>query len=272
MAETENRMPQRVRHPLHFRRVKVSSTEMLTPVLRRVVVGGDDLEGFYSPGFDDHMKFFPSVEGQALELPILGEDGTPQWPDPKPAARDYTPRSFDAEKRLLTIDFAVGHGGPATAWAERAKVGDEAGIGGPRGSFIVPTGFAQHLLVGDEASLPAISRRLEELPNGVKAVAVVEVEDASGEIELTSKADTEVIWVHRNGAPRGEGSALTAAALEAAKSIDPSDAYVWVACESAVARALRPQLLEANAFNPKWMKVAAYWRQGAVGTHEVIED
>lgn len=272
MDATTNRTPQRVRHPLHFRRVRVVSSEMLTPVLRRIVLGGDDLDGFTSPGFDDHLKFIPSTGGQPLQMPVIGEDGTPQWPEPKPAARDYTPRAFDAENRLLTIDFAVGHGGPATVWAEQAKIGDEAGVGGPRGSFIVPTGFAQHLLVGDEASLPAISRRLEELPQGVKAVAVIEVEDGSGEIELHSKANTQIIWVHRNGTPRGEGTALTAAALAAAKTIDPSDAYVWVACESAVARAMRPKLLEVQAFNPKWMKVAAYWRLGAVGAHEVIED
>lgn len=272
MHDNENRTPQRVRHTLQFRRLKVVSSEMLTPVLRRVVLGGDDLEGFHSPGFDDHMKFFPTVDGQALEMPHLDADGAPVWPETKPVARDYTPRSYDAEKRLLTVDFAVGHGGPATAWAETAKVGDEAGIGGPRGSFIVPTGFAQHLLVGDEASLPAIARRLEELPHGVKAVACIEVEDATGEIALESKADTSIIWVHRNGTARGDGAALTAAALEAARDIDPTDAYVWVACESSVARAMRPALLAAQDFNPKWIKVAAYWRVGDVGAHEVIED
>lgn len=272
MDISANRTPERVRHPIRFRRLKVVSIEQLTPVLRRIVLGGDDLEGFNSPGFDDHLKFFPAVAGQDFQLPYIGVDDAPVWPDPKPVARDYTPRAYDGDKRLLTIDFAVGHGGPATDWAEKAVVGDEAGVGGPRGSFIVPTQFAQHLLVGDEASLPAIARRLEELPQGVKAVVVAEVEDAAGEIELKSRAETQIHWVHRNGTPRGEGRALTQAALEVARSIDPTDAYVWVACESAVARAMRPQLLAAQAFNPKWMKVAGYWRLGEVGAHEVIQD
>ena len=28
----------------------------------------------------------------------------------------------------------------------------------------------------------------------------------------------------------------------------------------------------SRAFNPKWMKVAGYWRLGRAGSHEVIED
>ncbi|WP_296176861.1 SIP domain-containing protein, partial [uncultured Brevundimonas sp.] len=66
--------------------------------------------------------------------------------------------------------------------------------------------------------------------------------------------------------------ALTAAAVEAAQRIDPGDAYVWVACESTVARSMRSALLAARPFNPKWMKVAGYWRLGRAGSHEVIED
>ena len=84
--------------------------------------------------------------------------------------------------------------------------------------------------------------------------------------------NVEIVWVHRNGGPRGRPEALTAAAVAAAKRIDPADAYVWVACESAVARSMRSALLAARPFNPKWMKVAGYWRLGRAGSHEVIED
>lgn len=78
--------------------------------------------------------------------------------------------------------------------------------------------------------------------------------------------------MHRNGGPRGRAEALTAAAVAAAKRIDPADAYVWVACESSVARSMRAALLAARPFNPKWTKVAGYWRLGRAGSHEVIED
>lgn len=271
MNETHLRQPRRVRHELKFRRARVETVEQLTPVLKRIVLTGEELEGFFSPGFDDHVKIFPAPRGQAVVLPTAGPDG-PVFPEPKPVARDYTPRAFDAANRRLTIDFAVGHGGPATAWAEDAQVGDELGLGGPRGSFLIPTSFAGHLLVGDEAAIPAIARRLEELPAGARAVACIEVADAAGELALPSAANVEIVWVHRNSGPRGCGEALTAAAVEAAARIDPSDAYVWVACESSVARLMRSALLAARAFNPKWMKVAGYWRLGRAGSHEVIED
>ncbi|MNT32276.1 Siderophore-interacting protein [compost metagenome] len=96
--------------------------------------------------------------------------------------------------------------------------------------------------------------------------------DASGELALTSPAEVEIVWVHRKGGPRGRAEALTTAAVAAAKRIDPADAYVWVACESTVARSMRSALLAARPFNPKWMKVAGYWRLGRAGSHEVIED
>ena len=271
MSETHLRQPRRVRHDLKFRRARVESVEQMTPVLKRIVLSGEELEGFFSPGFDDHVKVFPTPRGQPLVLPTVGPDG-PVFAEPRPVARDYTPRAFDAASRRLTIDFAVGHGGPATAWAEEARVGDELGLGGPRGSFLVPTSFAEHLLVGDEAAIPAIARRLEELPAGARVIACIEVADAAGELPLSSAANVEIVWVHRNGGPRGRAEALTAAAVEAARRIDPSDAYVWVACESSAARSMRAALLAARAFNPKWMKVAGYWRLGRAGSHEVIED
>lgn len=186
-------------------------------------------------------------------------------------ARDYTPRAFDTANRRLTIDFAVGHGGPATAWAEDAQPGDELGLGGPRGSFLVPTSFAEHLLIGDETAIPAIARRLEELPKSARAIACIEVDDAAGELDLPSPADVGIVCPSQRRL-RGRAEALTAAAVAAAKRIDPADAYVWVACRSSVARSMRAALLAARPFNPKWMKVAGYWRLGGVGSNDVIED
>lgn len=262
----------RVRHPLKFRLLTVVSVTDLSPVLRRIVVAGDDLEGFVSEGFDDHVKLFPTPRGQTPYLPQVGEDGQPVWGEHRPVARDYTPRSFDAANKALTLEFVIGHGGPATEWAEQVQVGDALGLGGPRGSMVVSTDYATHVLIGDETALPAIGRRLAELPSGVKAVVVAEVEDETYQIDLPSKADVTIHWAYRHGEARGGGQALTRLAVEVARSVDPLDAYVWAATESSVARAMRPQLLAANGFDPKHMKVAGYWRVGDVGAHEVFKD
>jgi NADPH-dependent ferric siderophore reductase len=53
--------------------------------------------------------------------------------------------------------------------------------------------------------------------------------------------------------------------------VERADAYVWIAAESAVAKALRARVLD-RGFSPKSMKAAGYWRLGGVGAHDVIED
>ncbi|MEN5364305.1 siderophore-interacting protein [Brevundimonas intermedia] len=263
------REARRVRHELKFRTLSVVSVEAPTPTLKRIVLGGDDLTGFVSAGFDDHVKIFPVRDGEAVVLPTSGPDG-PIFPEPRPVARDYTPRAYDPATNRLTIDFVIGHGGPATEWAEAATVGSVLGVGGPRGSFVVPTDYADHVLIGDETALPAIARRLEELPAGVRVLTVVEVEDAASRLAFTTRANLTQIWVERTGA-RGQADALIKAASVAAAEVARDDAYVWIAAESQVAKALRVALI-ALGFDPKAMKAAGYWRLGDVGAHEVIGD
>ena len=91
------------------------------------------------------------------------------------------------------------HGdGPASTGGAGA-CGPVPGIGGPRGSFVIPREFDWHLLVGDETALPAIGRRLEELPAGSGALVVVEVASPIAQIPLQSAAQLTVRWLHRNG-------------------------------------------------------------------------
>ncbi|OGN49235.1 MAG: NADPH-dependent ferric siderophore reductase [Caulobacterales bacterium RIFOXYB1_FULL_67_16] len=264
------RIPRRVRHELKFRTLTVVSVEDLSPTYRRIVLGGEDLDGFVSLGFDDHVKIFPVAEGQAPVRPTLGPNG-PVFPEPRPVMRDYTPRAYDGAARRLTLDFVTGHGGPATEWAVAAKPGSVLGVGGPRGSFILPTAFADHVLIGDETALPAIARRLEELPAGARAHVVVEVSDMESTWTFDSAAEVAVTWAIRDGAPRGRSNALLTAADRALAEVDRRDAHVWIAAESAVAKALRAQVL-ALGFSAKSMKAAGYWRLGGAGAHEVIED
>lgn len=263
------RIARRVRHPLKFRLLEVTEVSDLTPSLKRVVLTGD-LEDFVSLGFDDHMKIFPIREGEAFAPPTVGPDG-PVFAEPRPVMRDYTPRSWDIAARTLTVDFAVGHGGPATDWVMQARPGSKLGVGGPRGSFIVPTAFAHHVLIGDETAVPAISRRLEELPPGVVATVVMEIEDAASAPPLTSAAELTVIRVCRNGGSRGRVEGLRSAVETALAGVPREDAYIWIAAESQVARSLRG-LVVALGFDAKAMKAAGYWRAGAIGAHEVIED
>ena len=84
-------------------------------------------------------------------------------------------------------------------------------IGGPRGSFIIPTAYDWHLLISDETGLPAIGRRLAELPAGTRVVALCEVDGIADELEFETAANAMVIRAHRNGDPAGTSDALAMA-------------------------------------------------------------
>ncbi len=272
-TQRADRTPVRVRHELRFRNVEVREVAQITPNLVRVTLGGDELTGFISSGFDDHMKvILPDALTGEIRLPNLavekGSDGAP-----KPTMRDYTPHHFDATANTLQVDFVLHEAGPSTAWARQAKPGQRLGIGGPRGSFVMTTDFDWHLLIGDATALPAISRRLAELPAGSNAVVLVEAETQEDEIELTSAAQLSVTWVHSNSS-NGQVVTTLAEALKAvAKAGLPAgDFYAWIACESLTAKALRAQLIAEHGANPKWTKAAGYWKQGSIAVHENHED
>ena len=108
-ATNADRTAKRVRHPLRFRPLEVRAVQRITPHLVRVTLGGDALDGFESPGFDDHVKLaLPDPATGLLAMPTLDAEGNPAWPEGrKPVMRDYTPRRFDKAARTLEIDFAL---------------------------------------------------------------------------------------------------------------------------------------------------------------------
>ncbi len=255
--ESDPRTPQRVRHQPRRRELDVVRVEKIAAHMIRVTLGGD-LDGFTSLGFDDHVKlFFPSGR--------TGADGELEMD-----SRDYTPRRYDAKESTLDIEFVLHDAGPATRWAEQARVGQTLRIGGPRGSFVIPLTFDWHLLIGDDTGLPAIARRLEELPAGTRAVVLIEVDSAADEVPLPSAADVTVTYVHRNGAEPGTTGTLARAL--ASLTFPTGDYYAWVACESLIAKTLRAQLIADHGANPKWIRAAGYWRRGAVAVHESHND
>jgi NADPH-dependent ferric siderophore reductase len=272
MLNETTREVRRVRMETRLRRLTVQQVQRVAPNMVRLSLAGDELAGFVSHGFDDHVKIFvPPAAGAALVLPGIGPDG-PTYPEgaAKPAMRDYTPRRYDAAAGLLYVDFVIHEAGPATAWAAQVKPGDIVGVGGPRGSMIIPMEFDWHLLIGDETALPAIGRRLEELPATTRAVVVAEVDNENDQQSLQSAAAVQIVWVHRNGAEAGSADLLLAALRSLA--FPKGEYFAWVAAEATAARAIRKHLIEERGANRHWVKAAGYWRRGAEGAHENIQD
>ena len=259
----------RVRHAVKLRTCRVSSVASVTPHLIRITLEGEDLRDFESQSFDDHVKvFFPADGADRPVLPTIGPEGAVQIPGAeRPIARDFTPRRYDRTAGKLDLEFVLHDTGPATRWAAQARPGQHLGIGGPRGSMIIPTAFDWHLLAGDETALPAIARRLEELPAGVRALVVVEVSTAAEEVRFDTRAQMQVKWCHRSQAV---GSALVAG-LQAIDALPAGEGYAWAAAEASVIRQIRQHLL-ALGMSKSRIRAASYWKNGAPATHEVIDD
>jgi NADPH-dependent ferric siderophore reductase len=245
----------RVRHELRRRMLTVSSTELLTPHMRRFGFTSPELHDFVSASHDDHIKlFFPEAGKEA--------DGG------KTCMRDFTPRRFDRSSKTLFIDFALHEAGPAMRWAASARVGDTLQIGGPKGSTVVPDDFDWYLLIGDETALPAIGRRVEELRAGVPVATFVVTE--AGE---TQHFDTNATWTPRwiaRHASSDDSSLLRAALADCV--LPKGEGFVWIAAEASVARNARNHIVDGLGHPRQWTKAAGYWKRGHADAHEKIED
>ena len=276
MSPATERTARRVRHETKRRLLQVREVSRITPKMVRIVAGGDELAGFVSAAHDDHVKLFFPPPGQDKPVMPTPSPNGPIYPEgaPRPAARDYTPRRYDAAAGTLAIDFVLHGDGPATSWAAQARPGDFLGVGGPRGSFIVPDDFDWYLLAGDETALPAIGRRLEEVPPGARAVVVVEVDDAGEEQRFDTRSRLDVQWLHRGDAAASEKSGSQSLLHDAVAglSFPPGDGYAWVAAEAATAKALRRHLVDERGLRKDRVKAAAYWKHGTVAVHETYDD
>lgn len=248
---------ERVRHPFAARHMQLISREMVSPGFVRVTLGGADLSSFRSAGFDDHVKFLLPRPGQ--ERPSLPElvDGRPHFEGERPLARDYTPVRWDCAKGSMVLEFALHDNGPAAQWAAQAQMGEWVGLAGPRGSMVIPKGYAWHWLLGDDSALPAVERRLAELPPEARVTVRLQVAEADRR-PLDSAAQVDLQWV--------DSLPAAAAALQLPAG---EDGYIWAAGEHSDMAAVRREMQSKGA-SPKHMRIAAYWKRGEVAHHEEL--
>ena len=267
---TDKYKVQKLQHPIRTRRLEVRRVVELGPSMRRITLAGDDLAGFLSASFDDHVKLIvPEAAGQEPNVPTLGPNGLVfEEGTAKPAMRDYTPRRHDPASNELDIDFVLGHAGPATEWAMHAEPGHPIGIAGPRGSFVVPTAFDWHLLIGDETAIPAIARRLEELPASTKAIVIIRTLAEGARIELHGECERDVRWVVGEPGDAGTGEGVLLSAVRDLVLPEAGEGYAWAAGEYSEIRAVRRHVAEVLGLDKSRIRAASYWRRAAPNTHE----
>jgi NADPH-dependent ferric siderophore reductase len=253
MAETRSERPKR-----RMLQTKVHDVQRLTPHLIRVVVGGEDLEGFAVGAFTDHyVKLQIPPPGAPYSAPFDPEDVKARLPREQwPRTRTYTVQDWDEAKKLLTIDF-VHHGdsGVAGPWAAAAKPGDGLQLMGPGGAYTPDPDADWHLMVGDESVLPAISASLRRVPAGRPVHVIAEVDGPGDEVPLETPGDLRLTWLHRNG----DEDLL----FEAVRTLDfpPGAVHAFVHGEAAAVRAVRRHLLVDRGVPREALSVSGYWKR-----------
>lgn len=212
---------------------EVQSTEWLTPVLVRVVLGGEGLTGFEMPDATDtyvNVAFPP--------------DG---------ARRRYTVRAWDPVTGRLSLDVVVhgdeGIGGP---WGAQATPGDVLGFDGPSGGYRPDPTADWHLLVGDESALPAIAASLEACPDGVPVLVRLLCDGPEHEVDLAAPGGLDLRWLHRPSSLPDEVTAL---------ALPPGRGHAFVHGEAEEIRAIRRHLLTDGGMTRADMSCSPYWRR-----------
>lgn len=240
-------------------RAGVTDVVALTPNMIRIVLGGEDLRRFVSSGDPDErlVVVLPAPGERETPAPTRQPDGTLDYPaDDEPELRSYTVRRFDADKPEMVIDFVRHEGGVAATWAIQAQVGDVVYLSPAKGWYAPPADATWQLLLADMTALPALGRILEELPAGLRAVAVAEVTEEADRQELTSPADVTYQWVTGGN---GHGPS---AMLEVLKQIELPDGpgYIWFAGEAAESRAIRKYVRRELGWPTDRFTIIGYWR------------
>jgi NADPH-dependent ferric siderophore reductase len=221
---------------------RVESVEPLTPSLTRIVFGGDGLADFEAGEFTDHYV--------KLQFP---REGAPE--DERPKVRTYTVREWDADRRLLTIDFLVhGEEGIAGPWAAAAKPGDTLQLRGPGGAYAPGPKADWHLLAGDTSVIPAISASLPRIPAGRPVHVFLQVPGPEEGVELTSPGDLQLHWLH------GDADGQVAEAI-AALDFPPGSPQVFLHGEATSVRLARRHLLLDRAVPAAALSASGYWKR-----------
>jgi NADPH-dependent ferric siderophore reductase len=239
----------------------VRRKEWLSPGMVRLHFGGDDLRTMPELAFTDHYVklLFPPASAD-YRWPFDPEQIRVERPAAEwPVTRTYTIRSFDVASGELAIDFVVhGEAGLAGPWAAGVAPGEAIGFHGPGGGYAPDPAAVAHLLVGDEAALPAVAAALDALAEDAVADVFVEVADADHQIPLRQTGRTRLTWVHRGS--QAYGAPVAAAVRE--NWVPDLATQVFVHGNVDLVKDLRRFLFVDHRLDRRLVSISGYWRTG----------
>jgi NADPH-dependent ferric siderophore reductase len=306
--------------PMIIDEVEVRSVRRVSPSFVRVELGGDCLAEFRRDGalLDQRFKIiFPNAAGQLPSFAGMDASWWDTWlgipEDERGSMRTYTVRDqvgAGVDTRIV-VDIVVHEpaegSGPGNRWALGAGAGDRVIVLAPRrghefgGREWAPGDATRLLMVGDETAVPAVRGVLRDLPADARGAAFLEVPfEADVLDDVVGPEGVEVVWLPRNGAPRGVDlhtaviAHLTGGTAEPVAvtddEIDPdlwetpvysssgeqvadstrvptagtpfAGLYAWIAGEAKVVTGLRRRLVNELGVDRGQVAFMGYWRDG----------
>lgn len=231
----------RANEPLSLR-LTVADVRQLSPGFTRVVIEGAALAQYRRPRPADAFK---------LLLPAAREGAG------RPPLRAFTVRRFDSAAQRLVLDVARHERGAGMDWLAAARPGDEVALAGMRPEWAAADGVRDHVLIGDDTAVPAISAIIESLGPEHRVWAYVAV---------TDPADITLLPAHPNLEPHRLGTVTeierhTPGAVSAGRRTQ-----VWVAAEAGAVRRVRAHVLGGWGVAHRDLLARAYWKRGYTGT------
>ncbi|SNU01657.1 NADPH-dependent ferric siderophore reductase, contains FAD-binding and SIP domains [Ruaniaceae bacterium KH17] len=221
--------------------VTVTEREEITPHFVRIFMSSETIFTEVNAGPTAWIRgWFPDANGDGFEY-----------------QRGYTLSQSNAETGEFAIDFVLHEpAGPASQWAQAAEPGwtfAAQTLGTTK--FELPDELpAGYLLVGDAASIPALSAIVATVPEEVPLEVYLELHHETDlDIPFPTHPRLNVHWIPRTGTE------------SLAASIEPrdwSDWKAWLACETASMKPLRVRLRDEFGFPKSEVHAQGYWVEG----------
>ncbi|MEO1302542.1 MAG: siderophore-interacting protein [Myxococcota bacterium] len=234
--------------------LRVRRITRLSPNMKRLVLGGESLDGFP----DDYEGGYIKV---LLPRPGVMAVNERQDDPSTTVRRSFSVRGFDRRAQELTLDFAEHAAvGPASRWLEQVGIHDDVRILGPGAVKRLDPTADWALGVADMAALPALAVNLERLPSSTEGHAFIQVASADDQLELKHPPGVELHWIV-DPAPRRDWSPLVEAILR--HPWRPGRVSIWSATEFHAMKALRAYFRDGRGVPRDTMYISSYWKLGA---------
>lgn len=242
------------------RMLEVKNIVDITPNMRRITLGGTELEGFPADQESAYIKLmFPQQEGK------------------KPIMRTYT--IIKQRDNEIDVDFVLhgrnhcgtdfGTDGPASYWAKTTTIGDTILIGGPGAKKLINNQADWFLLVGDMTALPAITVNLTQLPDDAVGYVVIEVISKNDIQPIKAPQNIEIHWVVN---PLASASCYPLLEQITALTWLEGAPAVWAACEFNSMRALRQYFKQEKKVAKTDLYISSYWKlDSSEDEHKIVK-